>query len=140
VTGGQSSAAARLRLAFVRVRMKAMWNVRVANGLKASFKQSDGSSRPGHDWIITITNGSREHRAMIRTYADRFPSFSDTDFANAAIQFVQQQLANGWNPSVTDEPPQSQVPDEFLASLAHTPESGSRTDIQSKGSWWQFWK
>ena len=117
----------------------AMWHVTVLNGLQAAFNQPDGPSRPGHDWIVLMSKGSEQKRTIIRTYTDRFPSLTPQDFANVAIKFVQQQIASGWNPDSSTDPPESLVPDNLLASFEGI-EVKHTLEMPTKQSWWKFWQ
>lgn len=116
-----------------------MWNVTVVKGLQASFKQSDGPSRPGHDWIVLLSRGSEQKQTMIRTYSDRYPSLSHQAFATAAIEFVKQQICNGWDPDDIPDPPETLVPDEFIASIIADLEVAPHVVQKARRNWWRFW-
>ena len=79
------------------------WLMRVEGGLAASFKQPDGSSRPGTDWKIGIKRGDETHTVLVRTYLapDIDPKLkNDSDFqARTAMGYLNDVLNQGSDPS-----------------------------------------
>jgi len=116
-----------------------MWNVTVVNGLQASFNQPDGPSRHGYDWIVMLSRGSDQKRTMIRTYSDQYSSLPAQALATVAVDFVKQQINDGWDPCDKAEPPETVVPDNFLASRISTMETTPQTEQQQEKPWWRFW-
>lgn len=107
-----------------------MWRLSITNGLQAHFRQSNGSSRPGTDWVVVLSDGSRERRALVRTYTDRSPRSTVEHHAAAAVAYVSQMLENGWCPNRDSEPSEFVVPDDFVAPS---------TQSSGKRPWWKIW-
>ncbi len=68
----------------------------VINGLRAHFLQSDGPSRPGTDWVISVMQTSVETRVLVRTYADGTNAQGVEQQAKAAVAFLAKLLESGW--------------------------------------------
>src|ERR1700742_4706355 len=82
--------------------MSEPWLMRVEGGLGASFKQPDGTSRPGTDWKIGLKRGPEQHTLFVRSYlaSDLAKQFrKDSDFqARTAMRYVNDLLNQGWDP------------------------------------------
>lgn len=73
--------------------------VTVGNGLTAYFKQPQGPSRPGVDWVVRI-DGEQAVTVMVRTYFSSDPprEAEKSALAEQAARFITQKLATGWVP------------------------------------------
>src|SRR5215469_5932501 len=78
------------------------WQARVEGGLNAHFKQPDGTSRPGTDWVIGLKRGEETHKIFVRAYlADGISKATrnNTEYqGQTVIGFVLERLAAGWSP------------------------------------------
>jgi hypothetical protein len=73
--------------------------VTVGNGLTAYFKQPQGPSRPGVDWVVQIA-GETAVTVMVRTYFSSDPprEAEKPALAEKAARFITKKLAMGWVP------------------------------------------
>ena len=78
------------------------WQARVEGALNAHFKQPDGSSRPGTDWVIGLKRGDETHKVFVRAYLADTASKATRDNTEyqgqTVIGFVFDRIAAGWNP------------------------------------------
>jgi hypothetical protein len=79
------------------------WLMRVEGGLAASFKQPDGTSRPGTDWTLGLKRGDETHSVLVRTYLDASidPKWkNDSEYqARTAMEYLNDALDKGWIPT-----------------------------------------
>ena len=110
--------------------MSEPWLMRVEGALNASFKQPDGTSRPGTDWKIGLKRGAEQHQLFVRTYlsSDLAKQFrKDNDFqGRTAMRYVNDLLNQGWDPK---------QPRELAITITNpdgvAPDSGK--------PFWKFW-
>ena len=83
------------------------WLMRVEKGLAAHFKQENGPSRPGVMWAVQLKRGDALQTAMVKVL---FATDASTEVrsdkegqAQAAMQYLNAQLANGWHPGTEIE-------------------------------------
>jgi hypothetical protein len=80
-----------------------IWQARVEGALKAHFKQSDGSSRPGTDYKIALKRGDQVCQIFVRAYlADDLTPIARADAnyqGQTVIGYVFDRLAPGWEPT-----------------------------------------
>ena len=78
------------------------WLMRVEGGLTASFRQPDGTSRPGTDWKIGIKRRDEIHTVLVRSYLapDIEPKWqADSQYqARTAMGYLNDMLGKGWTP------------------------------------------
>jgi len=68
--------------------------------LMASFKQPDGDSMPGIDWMVRINDVSSQF-VIVRTYLESSP-LSEKDrveLGDAVLNFLKRKIELGWRPS-----------------------------------------
>jgi hypothetical protein len=107
------------------------WLMRVEKGLSAHFKQENGPNRPGVMWAVQLKRGDALHTAMVKVlFATDSSSEVRSDKegqAQAAMQYLNAQLANGWDPS---------------KELEHTIVLGTATTTtvaKKQKPWWRIW-
>jgi hypothetical protein len=72
------------------------WEIEITGGLKASFFQPDGSSRPGTDWSLVFRQPPNEHNVLIRSYANgKIDQDAET---TAVLAHARSLLEGGWDP------------------------------------------
>ena len=86
-------------------RAAAGWEIEITTGLRASFFQPDGSSRPGTDWIVVFRRGPTEHKVIVRTYAPGRQRASAELETRAVFEHVIAVLDKGWDPAAASEAP-----------------------------------
>jgi hypothetical protein len=84
------------------------WQAKIDGTLSTHFKQPDGSSRPGFDYKISLKQGERIHRFLVRAYlaADLTPAARrDAHYqVQTVIHYVFDRLSQGWVPSGEEHP------------------------------------
>lgn len=107
------------------------WSMRVEGALDAHFKQPDGPSRPGTDWVIGLKRGDELHRVRVRSYlsADATAATrADTTYLGRTVmQYLDDLLRSGWHPR--DER-------EHVITIGN-PLPG--TVPTRHKPWWRFW-
>jgi hypothetical protein len=81
------------------VRRHPMNSIAVENGLSANFKQPNGSSRPGIDWLLRIS-GDTNQVVVVRTLANAAPITEGEKVAMAekAVRYLKTKMEQGWAP------------------------------------------
>lgn len=74
------------------------WRITVLQGLKAHFKQPNGPSKPGTDWMVAVGNGVQEFRILVRAYADDVVGLDQQGEVAAMVGFVAGLVRGGWTP------------------------------------------
>ncbi len=79
------------------------WLMRVEGGLAASFKQPDGTSRPGTDWKIGIKRGDEIHTVLgahlsRAGYRAGMASRQPISGRGTAMGYLNDMLGKGWTP------------------------------------------
>ena len=105
------------------------WLMRVEKGLSAHFNQADGPSRPGVVWSIGLKHGEALYTVMVKTlFQDDATAATraDSDYqAQTAMQYLNDQLQQGWHPDVERE---------------HTIYLGNPVPVAApKRPWWKVW-
>jgi len=107
------------------------WQIVVLRGLKAHFKDPDGPSRPGTDWLVALRNDAQEYRIVVRAYADDVAGIAQDREVAMVLDFVTRLLGQGW------------TPDEWKGQPGELTLSGSQadraTDTRRAKPWWRFW-
>jgi hypothetical protein len=107
------------------------WQVVVIRGLKAHFKQDDGSSKAGTDWAVAIRDDLREHKILVRAYADDVLQADQTQEAAMVGDFVGRLLDQGWTPDEwTGRPGELTLPGNIAKG---------ETPAPNPKPWWRFW-
>lgn len=79
------------------------WLMRVEGALDAHFKQPDGPSRPGTDWVIGLKRGDELHQVRVRSYLSADATAAtrgDTTYLGRTVmQYLDDLLRSGWHPS-----------------------------------------
>lgn len=82
--------------------MSDQWLMRIGNGLAAHFKEPNGASRPGVHWVIGLKHGEKTYKVMVKALlsdnATRKTRRNQEYQAQVAMQYLYDQLANGWHP------------------------------------------
>lgn len=105
------------------------WQITVLKGLKAHFRQPDGSSELGTDWAVALTQGAQEHRILVRAYTDDFASIGQDGEAKIVVEFVAGLLDQGWTPDKWGGQPGELT----------VPRKQGATGTRPAKSWWRFW-
>lgn len=107
------------------------WRLRVEGALSAHFFQPDGSSRPGTDWSVGLTQGGREFHVMVRSYLSEDVTRrarADTEYqARTVLEYLRDLLSQGWTPEQEGE----------LVITIQNPTGEGETE--PKKPWWRFW-
>jgi hypothetical protein len=111
------------------------WLMRIESGLSAHFKQPDGTSRPGTDWLVGLKRGDEEYKVRVRALLsdDATPATrkDQTYQAQTVFGYLSDLLAQGWTP---DKGGDLQItilnPKDTNATETHAPEAKP---------WWRFW-
>ena|SRR5437868_11678126 len=78
------------------------WLMRIERGLAAHFKQPDGSSRPGTDWMVGLKRGDDEYHVSVRAYLSEEATQAirnDQQYqAQTVLGYVNDLLNQGWTP------------------------------------------
>lgn len=74
------------------------FGVAVLNGLRAHFKQPDGTSRAGTDWLVVVTFDGREYRVLVRAYDDEFSGIEVEQQVEMVRVFIDRKIRSGWSP------------------------------------------
>ncbi len=78
------------------------WLMRVEKSMTAHFKQPDGKSREGTDWVIGLKHGDAVYQVMVRTYLSDnvLPKFKkDREYqAQTVFGYLNDLLTQGWRP------------------------------------------
>jgi hypothetical protein len=75
------------------------WTITVTGALRAHFKQLDGTSRPGADWIVALAQRGDVKRIMVRVYAENALGKSPEQEAQMVAEYVGGLLGSGWSPA-----------------------------------------
>jgi hypothetical protein len=75
------------------------FDVQVTSALRAHFRQPDGSSRPGTDWVVLLADRDEEHRILVRSYSDDAVATSVAQQMETVCDFVRTLLRSGWSPN-----------------------------------------
>ena len=107
-----------------------MWRATVKDGLQAWFLQPSGPSRPGTDWVVTLTNGKTERRVFVRSYSDEGRDAAPETEARIVLSYINDLFARGWTPDdYKSEPGELVVPADQKI--------GAATTVGIK-PWWRF--
>ncbi len=83
------------------------WLMRVEKGLSAHFKVPNGPSRPGVQWVIGVKLGAAEYKVFVKAlFADDATAETRANQeyqARTAMQYLNDQLRNGWRPEQEKE-------------------------------------
>jgi len=83
--------------------MTAPFSMAVESGLSAHFKQPDGPSLPGVDWLVRIERDGRIHharvRALLQPCASQATRKDQAYQAQTTMQYLADQLEAGWDPA-----------------------------------------
>jgi hypothetical protein len=78
------------------------WLMRIESGLSAHFKQSDGSSRAGTDWVVGLKNGDALYKVMVHAFLsdDLAPALrkDQTYQGQTVLGYISDLLNLGWTP------------------------------------------
>ena len=105
------------------------WPMRVESGLAAHFKEPEGESRPGVEWLIGIQDGAQTYHARVRALladdATRATRKDQEYQAQTAMQYLSELMASGWHPS------------EKREHVIHI--SNPLGGATAQRPWWKFW-
>lgn len=71
-------------------------SIKMLQGLKVHFKQPDGTSRPGTDWMVAVNDGRRECRILVRVYAGDVAKVGQQRETAMVVEYVAGLLRSGW--------------------------------------------
>ena len=75
----------------------------IESGLAAHFKQPDGPSLPGVDWLVRIEHAGRIHHARVRALlaadATQATRKDEAYQAQTTMQYLADEIEKGWNPA-----------------------------------------
>src|SRR6185295_15397601 len=74
------------------------WEIGITKGLRASFKQPDGSSRRGVDWAVELKQGTTVCKILVRTYVAGEGRANVDEETQAVIEHLTNLLRDGWAP------------------------------------------
>jgi hypothetical protein len=78
------------------------WLMRIEKSLSAHFKQANGTSCPGVMWSVGLKRGDQTYVAMVKGLLteDATPATrkDQTYQAHTVMQYLNDQLKQGWNP------------------------------------------
>ena len=119
--------------------MTAPFSMAIESGLSAHFKQPDGPSLPGTDWLVRIErDGSTYHarvRALLQAGASKATRDDPAYQAQTTMQYLADQMESGWNPADEREHV-IHIGDPH--GTAPQPEEGHAPDGAAK-PWWKLW-
>lgn len=119
--------------------MTAPFSMAIESGLSAHFKQPDGPSLPGTDWLVRIErDGSTYHarvRALLQPGASEATRKDQSYQAQTTIQYLADQMQSGWDPAEAREHV-IHIGDP-LGQASAAPDAGA-ADPAAK-PWWKFW-
>ena len=108
------------------------WLMRVEGALDAHFKQPDGPSRPGTDWVIGLKRGDELHQVRVRSYlspdATAATRGDTTYLGRTVMQYLDDLLRSGWHPSQQRE---------HVITIGN-PLPGTQPSAPRK-PWWRVW-
>ena len=119
--------------------MTAPFSMAVESGLSAHFKQPDGPSLPGTDWLVRIERDGRTHHARVRSLlqpsASKATRNDQAYQAQTTMQYLADQMEGGWDPANERE------------HLIHIGDphgqASAATGVEATGDaakpWWKFW-
>jgi len=123
------------------------WLMRVEGALAAHFKQENGPSRPGVEWVIGLKHGAATYTAPVRAYhaADATAKTrADQQYqAQTVMQYLNDLIAGGWHP---DQPRDHAI--TIGNPLGSGPLGGGRLgsgplgeapETPRKKPWWRVW-
>ncbi len=76
-----------------------MNTIAVETGLSAHFKQPNGPSRAGIDWLLRVS-GERSQVVIVRTLANA-ASITEPEkvaMADKAVRYLKAKIETGWSP------------------------------------------
>jgi hypothetical protein len=112
------------------------WLMRVEQSLSATFKQDDGSTRPGVMWTIGMKQGNEIFHPTVRAlFADDVTSKTRDDQmyqGRTVMRYLNDQMRQGWNPA---------QPRDHRIYIGNP--TGCDKDSPDKASnrkpWWKVW-
>ena len=113
------------------------WLMRVEGELAAHFKQENGASRPGVEWVIGLKHGAAAYTARVRAYHAgdaTAKTRADQQYqAQTVMQYLNDLIAGGWHP---DQPRDHAITiGNPLVSLP----LGEAPEPPKKQPWWRVW-
>jgi len=110
----------------------------IESGLSAHFKQADGPSLPGVDWLVRIERAGSTHHVRVRAVLARDASAAtrkdEAYQAQTTMQYLADQMEGGWDPAEEREHlihignPHGQAPD-----------AAAEAEPAAARPWWKFW-
>jgi hypothetical protein len=78
------------------------WQVRVESGISAIFDDIQGSTRPGTTWAVSLSQGSKTYRTLVKAlFADDASAATreNRDYqVKTVLRYLHDQLRAGWRP------------------------------------------
>jgi hypothetical protein len=108
----------------------------IESGLSAHFRQPDGPSVPGVDWLVRIEHEGQVHHARVRSLLAADASVStrrDQAYqAQTTMQYLADEIGKGWSPA--DER-------EHVIHIGnpHGQAADARAAEPPAKPWWRFW-
>ena len=119
--------------------MAAPFSMAVESGLSAHFKQADGPSLPGTDWLVRIERDGRTYyarvRALLQPGASKATRKDQAYQAQTTMQYLADQMESGWDPA--DEREHVIHIGDPLGQAPEAP--GSMPQAAAAKPWWKLW-
>ena len=110
--------------------MTAPFSMAVESALSAHFKQADGPSLPGVEWLVRIERDGRTHHARVRALlqpgASKATRADQAYQAQTTVQYLADQMESGWDPAHERE------------HLIHIGDPHGQAPAAAK-PWWKVW-
>ena len=78
--------------------VQSKWVIQVTGYLQAHFYQDDGSSRPGIDCAVSLTNDSETKGILVRAYDDAVINAPPEEVSRLIECYVASLVDSGWSP------------------------------------------
>ncbi|MCE9657560.1 MAG: hypothetical protein K8R60_03305 [Burkholderiales bacterium] len=108
----------------------------VESGLAAHFKQPEGPSVPGVEWLVRIEHEGRIHHARVRALlaadASAATRKDEAYQAQTTMQYLAESIEQGWNPAEEGE-------HVIHIGNPHGQPAEAARPAQSARPWWRFW-
>jgi hypothetical protein len=108
----------------------------IESGLAAHFKQPEGPSLPGVEWLVRIENEGRIHHARVRALlaadASAGTRKDEAYQAQTTMQYLAEAIERGWNPAEERE-------HVIHIGNPHGQAADAAVPAQPARPWWRFW-
>lgn len=112
------------------------WSIQPTSVLRAHFKQPQGPSKPGADWVVSLSSEGKTANVLVRVYAEDIKGQSPEQEAETVVKYVGSLIQSGWTPAAYRGAPGELTytkPPQVVVNAGPTPSSSG------KKPWWRFW-